>query len=69
MKEVIINNQKYYFYLSVSFSDTQKKYHYISLDTSIKIGDFVAVEVNGEIKEAEVIDTAFYNVNNPPLSS
>lgn len=60
--------KKEYYYLTVTYDDfsDNKKYNYISTDTTVKIGDTVIVDRAGEAVSATVIEVGFYNRFNAP---
>ena len=50
-----------YYFLTVTYYDSDKEYNYLAEDTSIKVGDKVIVERRIENTIATVVDTSFYN--------
>ena len=66
LKSIIINKKEYYFYISVSFNESIKRYYYISLDTTVKIGDSVVVETDDGLDEVKVIGTKFCSEDEVP---
>lgn len=66
MKSIVINKKEYYFYLTVCFKDSKKKYYYISLDTTIQIGDYVIVKTQEGLDEVRVLETKFYSLKDVP---
>lgn len=64
-KEIL---KKEYYYLTVTYDDfsDNKKYNYISTDTTVKIGDTVIVDRAGDAVSATVVEVGFYNRFNAP---
>lgn len=61
-------NKKYY-YLTVQYEDydNNKKYNYISDDTSVGVGDKVLVDMAGTLAIAQVLETGYYSKINAPF--
>jgi len=64
-----VEDNKLYYYLLVKYEDTlsNKKYNYISEDTTIKINDRVLVDRAGEQVIAKVVETGIYTKEDCPF--